>query len=110
MTAFSLARKTLPQALQGRVAASLRTPEDTCARATENTETEKSVGDGRERFTQDKVSGIRKSMNFKMHNTGKVHSIPLSLGNTELLEALLTRCSYRREASYSMTKTKNYSP
>jgi hypothetical protein len=49
-------------------------------------------------------------MNFKMHNTGKVHSIPLSLGNTELLEALLTRCSYRREASYSMTKTKNYSP
>ena len=66
MTAFSLARKTLPQALQGRVAASLRTPEDTCARATENTETEKAVGDGRERFTQDKVSGIRKSMNFKI--------------------------------------------
>lgn len=46
-----------------------------------------------------------KSTNFKMQNTSKVHSVPLSLWPTqrELLEAFLTRWWYRREATYSMT-------
>lgn len=75
-------------------------------------------GNGRGVISMEKIHlwlSYHKSMNFKMQNTGRAHSIPLSLGNTELLQVPWTRCSYRREATLSVmfsksTQRKNHSP